>query len=465
MLYGGGLRRGTCGSISTARPGAWAATCRPARSPPTWQAADRSERPAFSGRLFRGRKYRTKYEYDSLNRLEVLTHYRPDEWVYDDSDLTILTDNLAVARYEYTVRADGKRTAVTETLGYDLDGEFQPDVEETIEIDWFYDNLGRLIEEDYDSTNNALDFTADYVFDLVGNRLTKTVDQGRDAVVDEVITYEYDLNDRLLTESLDSDVPQANGVDQTTTYGYDQTRQTSKTVWQGTDTDPQTGTRLSETAYGYNLQGRMSKVEIDSDGNGDLESRIEYEYDNSGIRVAQTVTEDSDNDGDLSDETPQRTDYHVDCRNPTGYAQVLEEMNGATGQVVKSYTFGLDCIEEAVAAGVYRHLTDGHGSTRALVDALGVVIQSGSTPQIYAYLCPCKLAIADFSADSSCPGTEKRVGGAGGGDSSPCSPAGGGRNRARRQAGGAHPWQDARAAGLEARAWRFLTVNVITLAG
>ena len=83
----------------------------------------------------------------------------------------------------------------------------------------------------------------------------------------------------------------------------------------------------------------------------------------------------------------------------------------------------------------------------------------------YAYLCPCQLAIADFSADSSCPGTEKRVGGAGGGDSSPCSPAGGGRNRARQQAGGAHPWQDARAAGLEARAWRFRTVNVITLAG
>lgn len=83
----------------------------------------------------------------------------------------------------------------------------------------------------------------------------------------------------------------------------------------------------------------------------------------------------------------------------------------------------------------------------------------------YEYLCPCQLAIADFSADSSCPGTEKRVGGAGGGDSSPCSPAGGGRNRARQQADGAHPWQDARAAGLEARAWRFRTVNVITLAG
>jgi RHS repeat-associated protein len=54
--------------------------------------------------------------------------------------------------------------------------------------------------------------------------------------------------------------------------------------------------------------------------------------------------------------------------------------------VVKSYTIGHDVFLEAVAANQARRLLkDGHGSTRALVDALGNLIQSGTTPQIYAY--------------------------------------------------------------------------------
>lgn len=93
---------------------------------------------------------------------------------------------------------------------------------------------------------------------------------------------------------------------------------------------------------------------------------------------------DTDDDGTV--DTTTRTDYHVDKQNHTGYAQVLEEMNGATGEILKSYTFGLDAIEEAVAASqVRRLLKDGHGSTRQLVDALGNVIANGSTHQIYAY--------------------------------------------------------------------------------
>ncbi len=93
---------------------------------------------------------------------------------------------------------------------------------------------------------------------------------------------------------------------------------------------------------------------------------------------------DSDDDGDLSDETPERTDYHVDHRNPTGYAQVLEEMHG--DMVVKSYTIGHDVFLEAVVANQTRRLLkDGHGSTRQLVDATGAVISSNGTAQVFAY--------------------------------------------------------------------------------
>ena len=83
-------------------------------------------------------------------------------------------------------------------------------------------------------------------------------------------------------------------------------------------------------------------------------------------------------------DTTTRTDYHVDHRNHTGYAQVLEEMQGDT--VVKSYTIGHDVFLEAVAANQVRHLLkDGHGSTRMLVDAFGNVLSNNGEPQVYAY--------------------------------------------------------------------------------
>ena len=103
--------------------------------------------------------------------------------------------------------------------------------------------------------------------------------------------------------------------------------------------------------------------------------------------MAQTEEDDVNLDGDFDDtgtDTSERTDYHVDHRNPTGYAQVLEEMHG--DMVVKSYTIGHDVFLEAVAANETRRLLkDGHGSTRALVDATGNVIQSGTTAQVFAY--------------------------------------------------------------------------------
>ncbi len=50
-----------------------------------------------------------------------------------------------------------------------------------------------------------------------------------------------------------------------------------------------------------------------------------YEYDGDGNRTSKTVN-------------GVRTDYVVDTQNPTGYSQVLAEIQG--GQVVKRYTYG-----------------------------------------------------------------------------------------------------------------------------
>ena len=336
----------------------------------------------------------TDYVYDALNRLDVLTHYGPDYYGPGYLDPDDFSDNPLLSRFDYTVRADGKRTNVVETLPHDSDGNGSTDTTVTNQVDWIYDRLGRLIQEDFDwdttPGEDSLDFTADYIFDLVGNRKEKHVDNGRDAVVDEIFTYEYDLNDRLLTELKDVD---GWADDRLTVYGYDGTQQTSKSV-HATETDDGLTTSdpvIEQTDTTYNLQGRMDSAEVsqyDSTGTT-LQShkRSTYEYDDSGIRVAKTDLNDVNNDGDFDDvgtDTSERTDYHVDHRNPTGYAQVLEEMHGDT--VVKSYTIGHDVFLEAVAANQTRRLLkDGHGSTRMLVDALGNVIANGTTPQVFAY--------------------------------------------------------------------------------
>jgi hypothetical protein len=69
---------------------------------------------------------------------------------------------------------------------------------------------------------------------------------------------------------------------------------------------------------------------------------------------------------------------------------------------------------------------------------------------LYCYLCPCQLAGEVFLVVALLrAGTEERVGGAGGGASSPCSPARCGRKRNALRIVTPDPWQDARPTGSE----------------
>jgi RHS repeat-associated protein len=279
------------------------------------------------------------YTYDDMNRLDLLTHYAPEDGTDDANDFH---DNTIIASYDYTLREDGFRTGTVETSA---DGV-------TI-IGWTYDNLGRLTSETYDSYDDSLDYATTYIMDLVGNRLEKLTDVDGDADMDEVVTYTYDANDRLLTESLDSD---GDGVvDQTTAYTYGPTEQTAKTV-----TDEATGDIVEQTTYEYNVQGRLAKVTTVKDGQTTV---TEFAYNDQGIRVSKTV------DG-------QATDYVIDANNHTGYAQVLEEHDAATGDVTKSFTIGHDVhVQWDETNGTVTLITDGHGSTRFTVDAAAGVVQ------------------------------------------------------------------------------------------
>ena len=93
---------------------------------------------------------------------------------------------------------------------------------------------------------------------------------------------------------------------------------------------------------------------------------VSIQYTGDGVRVSETVAGIT-------------TQYLVDENNPTGYAQVVEELRGGTVQ--QRYSYGHDLISQTmVGAGATSFYTsDGLGSIRALTNS------TGSVTDRYAY--------------------------------------------------------------------------------
>ena len=306
------------------------------------------------------------YDFDDMGRVLSITHF--DDY---DADLvrdTTIAPEPIIAQFDYTYNDAGQRLSAIENFDTDSDGDF--DV--THEFDWDYDALDRLIEEIHVGTgpDSGDDYTTTYSFDLVGNRVEMITDSD-DALKDRTVTYSYDDNDRLLTETSNA----VTGDDTHTLYSWGNatgtvggtaTQQTGKKVWESLDTS---GDVLETVTYAYNLQGRLAQATIVK---GSDTTVLTYNYDDSGIRVGQTET--------VNAGTPIVTQYLVDHNNHTGYQQVLEEFVDAV--LVKSYTIGLDVLAQTNAGttpDTYQFLYDAHGSTRALLDTLAIIAQT------YAY--------------------------------------------------------------------------------
>ena len=232
-----------------------------------------------------------------------------------------------------------------------------------------------------DHWDNSIDQAESFTYDLTGNRTKLQRDVDGDSVVDEAITYRYDANDRLVDEILDDLTP--TNADTTTTYQYDQTQQTEKTVTAGTTT-------VSRQTFGYNLQGRMSSVINDTfNGSGNLTARqrTRYEYDSKSYRIKLTNESDVVTNGVASGTwtTDSSVEFLADHRNHTGYAQTIRETKVENGHtLVTDYAFGHDEIAQrrhgtdqdgnAVdETHVFGH--DGHGSVRVLYDLSGAVAE------------------------------------------------------------------------------------------
>ena len=131
-------------------------------------------------------------DYDSLGRVIGITDY-------DSKGTETVADDTKVAEYDYTLRADGRKVQSVEKFWKGSDAN--PFVTNT--LDYEYDGLNRLTCETLDSTDNALDYRDDYVFDLTGNRLQKKHDVGSDGTIDRTTTSNFDASDRLLSEIID----------------------------------------------------------------------------------------------------------------------------------------------------------------------------------------------------------------------------------------------------------------------
>lgn len=244
--------------------------------------------------------------YDDLNRLVELKTVYVDPTT--DAE-TVLTG------FDYTLNQSGHRLAVTEADGR--------------QVNYTYDELYRLTEENINNGERVLAYT----YDSVGNRLTK------DDSLAGLTTYTYDANDRLLSEVLTLD-----GVTiHTITYTYDDNGNLLSRT-QVTDAASET------TTYTWNDDDRLVAVAT-PDG-----SSVTYQYDEQGIRVSSTV------DG-------VTTDYLVDKNRP--YAQVLEELNSE--QLQAFYVYGHDLISQTRNTQQDFYQVDGLGSTRALTDENGNV--------------------------------------------------------------------------------------------
>jgi hypothetical protein len=298
----------------------------------------------------------TVYSYNDLNQLtdELATNTATDEPVFSD---------------QYDLNADGTRQDVIETQ-YNGDGS----VFAKTQTNWSYDADGRMTDEQLVILNDGTGGTSDanghapaayddvVKFDLANNRVEEDTTGGTDGA--GVIDYTYNSDDQLLTEDRTGSNAYAITYGHTTSgvfiKGYD--------AWGNQTEQHRTGTNPEDDVYTWDLQGNMTSAAVTVSG---TTATTDYAYDSNGVRTSETTN--------AGTSTAATTFYLNDPNNPTGYTKAVEEKQGATAAtatVSRSYVLGLKVEGQSDSTnGKVYYLTDGHGSTRALVNTSGAVIE------------------------------------------------------------------------------------------
>src|SRR6185436_4703307 len=234
------------------------------------------------------------YAYDALNRLTALDYTQ---------------DGTTVRSFAYTLGPRGQRLRLQESTGR--------------QVDYAYDALGRLIEEQVTvGPSGSLDTTA-YTYDAVGNRLTMTSSRG-------TTSYSYDANHRLTSAG-------------TVAFTYDPNGNLASRSQSG-----------ALTTYQYDTLGHLRQVTAASGGT------TRYTYDALNRRVQRAAPAGT-------------TNFLVDPLHPSGLSQVLRETDGAGAPVADYVYAGAAPLSEDREGSTSFYLRDAYGSTRLLTDADGGV--------------------------------------------------------------------------------------------
>ena len=237
---------------------------------------------------------------------------------------------------------------------------------------------------------NAAKASYSYTLSPTGNRTGAVESSGR------TLSWTYDGIYRLTNEAISLDPHSVNG---SVGYGLDPVgnRQSQ------TSTIPGIGTG----SFTYDPDDRLNTETYDANGNTLVTGArtLTYDFENrlktmtmSGSTV--TIVDDADGNRVAKTANGVTTQYLVDELNPTGYAQVVEEVTA--GAVTRQYTYGLQRISQnqqissAWTPSFYGY--DGFGSVRTLTDSTGTVTDTydydawgnavnttGSTPNAYLY--------------------------------------------------------------------------------
>ncbi len=399
------------------------------------------------------------FGYDAIGNLTRLTNFNGSVITNQYDALNRLTNKSSVNGYKVTFAYSptGQRTNMVDASGtnsytYDLRDRLLTKATPQGTLTYTYDGFGNLkttesttangtkVTYNYDSLNrltNAVDrFTNNtfYAFDGVGN--LQTVRYANNVTN----TYAYNTLNRLTNITARSSAgtiasfayrlaPAGNrtnllenisGTARTNVWQYDPLYRLTNEVITGTApvgaisykydgvgnrtnrTSSVSG--VSTVSASFNSNDQLTTDTHDSNGNTTASGGSPYAYDvenrltnyNSG---AATFVYDGDGNRVRKIVSGVTTYFLVDDRNPTGYAQVLEELSTVGSTPSRLYTYGLDLISQRQSDGTtHFYGYDGNGNVRYLTaanatvsdtyayDAFGIQIAStGSTPNNYRF--------------------------------------------------------------------------------
>jgi RHS repeat-associated protein/uncharacterized repeat protein (TIGR01451 family) len=318
------------------------------------------------------------YTYDAASNLRTLrtSHTNGASVDYDYDELnqlkTVLDNRLPVG-------------ANITTYGYDAVGNLKiTTLPNGVQTTATYNTLDRLTLL---STAKGATTLASYIYALrpEGNRSSVVELDGR------IVDYTYDNAYRLMSETIAGATP-AGAI----SYTYD-------TVGNHL-TRTSTVAGIAAASYSYDANDRLNGTTYDNNGNTTAVDDETYIYDflNHLTGTSGGISQAYDGDGNRVTKTVGgvTTQYLVDNLNPTGYAQVVEELVG--GVVQHTFTYGHDLISQnrlsgnTVTPSFYGY--DGLGSVRFLTNAAGtitdrydydtfgsLITMTGSTPNRYLF--------------------------------------------------------------------------------